>query len=538
MLPVLVLLLAAAVIGWTSHERRQVAEDLDRLGAEHVESVARLIREGAREAAASIDLVYALSEDGLDTSVRLVGLPEEIDDDVSATIAAAGLLVWVVEQEPGAFVGIWGDVPEADRSSLLGEVLQAEPGEIVDFGVAGRLGIYCAYLDVEEQLVVVCKDAAELAALRRETGIGPLLSGVAQHGVIYAAIQDEGGILASSPGAEVSTWEGDPELEEAREGEESLVFRIIDQPDGGVPLFEGLGSFPLPDGTDAVLRVGVDASHLISIRQEVERRHRLLYSIVGLLVVFAVGGTWLLNRWDLKRQGAEQKLALHEEASRRWQAIGQMAASVAHEVRNPLNTVKMVAQRLRAEFKVREGQADYDELVDVLQTESDRVNAVVTEFMELGRPVTLNREAVSCSDALGDALIALRMRAEQENKKLDLEVEHDREVSLDRNVFAQILSNLVGNALDAVEEEGKVSVTARCEQDGLLVLVRDDGPGMDAETLERVQQPFETTKPKGTGLGLPVARRLAESHGGDLVLSSEPGRGTVARLLLRGPKGA
>jgi signal transduction histidine kinase len=443
--------------------------------------------------------------------------------------------VWVVEQESGEFTGEWGDVAEAERSALVNEVLQAEVGEIVDYGAAGRLELYCAYFDVEEQLVLVCKDAAGLAALRRETGIGPLLSGVARHGVVYAAIQDESGILASSPGADVSAWEGDPALEEARTREEDLAFRILELPEGGVPLFEGLGSFALPDGSNAVLRVGVDASHLVSIREGVERRHRLLYSIVGLLVVLAAGGTWLLSRWDLRRQRAEHELARHEETSRRWQAVGQLAASVAHEVRNPLNTVKMVAQRLRGEFEVSEGQEDYEELVSVLQTESDRVDAVVSEFMELGRPVTLQRETLPCSEALGEAVIALRMRAEQENKKLDVEVEHDREVSLDQKVFAQILSNLVGNALDEVDEGGMVSITARCEEDGLLVLVRDDGPGMDAETLERVQQPFETTKPRGTGLGLPVARRLAESHGGDLVLSSEPGRGTVARLLLPGP---
>jgi signal transduction histidine kinase len=128
------------------------------------------------------------------------------------------------------------------------------------------------------------------------------------------------------------------------------------------------------------------------------------------------------------------------------------------------------------------------------------------------------------------------MRAEQENKHVDLGVEHERDVSLDRRVFGQILSNLVGNGLDAIAEGGTVTVTARCERDGLVVLVRDDGAGMDRETLERVQRPFETTKPRGTGLGLPVARRLAEAHGGELTLSSEPGRGTTARLLLPAPR--
>jgi signal transduction histidine kinase len=103
-------------------------------------------------------------------------------------------------------------------------------------------------------------------------------------------------------------------------------------------------------------------------------------------------------------------------------------------------------------------------------------------------------------------------------------------VFLDPQRFTQILQNLAGNALDALAAGGWVKVAARLEPEGLRVTIADNGPGMDAKTLEEVQQPFVTTRARGTGLGIPLARRFVEAHGGRLVLRSTPGEGTEATV--------
>jgi len=169
-----------------------------------------------------------------------------------------------------------------------------------------------------------------------------------------------------------------------------------------------------------------------------------------------------------------------------------------------------------------------------LVSETDRVDHVVTEFVELGRPIELKAESVPCEEAVYEAVIPLRLRADQEGKHLVVQVPAGSLVYLDRLRFSQIVRNLVNNALDAVNQTGTVRVTAACQADGLHLVVEDDGSGMTAEQLEQAQRPFVTTKAKGTGLGLPLAMRLAEAHGGSLTLASAPGRGTQARLFLPG----
>jgi len=133
---------------------------------------------------------------------------------------------------------------------------------------------------------------------------------------------------------------------------------------------------------------------------------------------------------------------------------------------------------------------------------------------------------------VSEALAPLAMRARSESRRLSVECDCPGEVRADRRRFQQVVTNLVANALDAVGPGGTVRVTATCKDEGFRLIVEDDGPGMDAATLRRVQAPFVTTKAHGTGLGLPLAKRLVEAHGGRLLLESAPGRGTRAIVTL------
>jgi signal transduction histidine kinase len=322
----------------------------------------------------------------------------------------------------------------------------------------------------------------------------------------------------------VSSFEQDPGLVAVLGGDRpGMTFRMLEK-----KLFEGLGRFPLPDGSTALLRVGVDASPMLAVQADIEWRHRVLYMVVGLLVLISFAGTWLLGRWARRRREAEVLLSAREEESRHWQTISQMAQTVAHEVRNPLNTLKMAAQRLQREFSIPDSErTDYQELIGMLQNEADRVNQVVSEFMELGKPLVLDYTRLPFSEFLEEALMPLRVRAGQENKRIEVEAVSSKQVRLDRRRFAQIIANLVGNALDAGD---LVRLQTDVKDDGLHLEISDNGPGMDAGTLERVQKPFMTTKARGTGLGLSIARRLIEAHSGTFGLSSEQGKGTRARV--------
>jgi len=518
-MPVVVILFAAAVILWTQVEHRRVRRDFDRVFEGHVESVARLIWESTRGATRALDTLYVLSEESLALTARLISRVNLEDPEDQKRLQAGGVRVWLIGRSVEELAGNWGPIEAASRSGFKEDILKAGQGEIVE----GK-DLYCAHFDVRRRAVIVCRDAEELAGLRRDTGLGPLLRQVVGKGVVYAVIQDEIGLLAGSPGTEVSSFEQDPGLVAVLGGDRpGMTFRMLEN-----QLFEGLGRFPLPDGSTALLRVGVDASPMLAVQADIEWRHRILYIVVGLLVLISFAGTWLLGRWARRQREAEALLSAREEESRHWQTISQMAQTVAHEVRNPLNTLKMAAQRLQREFSVPDSErSDYQELIGMLQSEADRVNHVVSEFMELGKPLVLEYSRLPLADVLDEALMPLRVRAGQEGKDIKMQADSSAQVRLDRRRFAQIISNLVGNALDAGDT---VRVQAETAEDGLRLVVKDDGPGMDDETLERVQKPFMTTKARGTGLGLSIARRLIEAHRGTFELSSEPGKGTQARV--------
>jgi signal transduction histidine kinase len=248
---------------------------------------------------------------------------------------------------------------------------------------------------------------------------------------------------------------------------------------------------------------------------------------VALSILAAV----LFSRRQRMNEEAQRLLAAREEENRHWQAIGQMAATVAHEVRTPLSSLKMIGQRLRREFTVPEAdRAEFDELLALLDSESERVNRVVSEFLELGRPLVLSRKQVGLQALLDECIAPLRIRADREGKVLDTGRAPAEVVSVDSARFHQVIRNIAGNALDAVRAGGRVGIVAEKVRGGFAVRITDNGPGMDADTLVRAQQPFMTTKASGTGLGLPLARRLVEAHGGRLEMKSQAGVGTEVSL--------
>lgn len=565
LLPVLVLALSGAALFWGAWERSRTDQELEQMYRVHVESVSRLIREAARQAASSIDLMYALSEQRLESAVQQVSGVNPSTPQYDAEVEAARLSVLVTEITPDGFVGQWGPIAEPERKAFLQEMLKAEPRELVENHTLRRVGQYCAHFELETHIdshalppkpgrektraTIACQPSDDLVGLRREIGIGPLLREVAQRGVVYAAIQDKSGVIASSSEVKLSSWRSDLEMARVfNRADEKLSFRLVGTPakvgktvlistsdDGGGArlLFEGLGRFALPDGSYALLRVGVDAAYLVAARAEIARRYWMLWFAVGFIFLLSIGGASLISRWDKRREHAEQRLAAREQESRWLQSMAQMAATVAHEVRSPLNTIKMIAQRLSTEFELPEAsQTEYNEIVDLLRSEGDRVDKVVSEFVELGRPITLTLETLACGQALHQALMPLQLRAASEGIRLLIEAPAEDLVRLDIRRFGQIVGNLVSNALDAAGPTGTVRVAARCPSDGLHLLIEDDGAGMSAEQLEQAQRPFVTTKAKGTGLGLPLAMRLAEAHGGKVTLSSTPGQGTRAELFI------
>ena len=217
--------------------------------------------------------------------------------------------------------------------------------------------------------------------------------------------------------------------------------------------------------------------------------------------------------------------------SERLASLGRLAAGVAHEIRNPLSSIRGFAQFFQNRFKGQEKEQEY---ASVMVREVDRLNRVITELLDFARPKEPHRELHSAGEILEQTLKVL----ESELAKKNIAVEKKLEASLprilvDRDQLSQALLNLLLNALESMEGAGKIRISM--ESGGAEVLaisISDTGRGIPKEDLERVFEPFFSTKRKGTGLGLAIVHQIVESHKGEIKVESRAGEGTTFRITL------
>lgn len=531
--PIFVTLVGVLIlsVGWW--QRQRTLDETRRFFDGHLNSIESLVTEATREAAAATALMYELTAEQLEIAASMIAAADRCNSIGDVLLRDDTWSVQVVIGAAGTVSGSWGAVKVADRETIVaacGKSLET----MTDIEVSDGGRLLCLSHAVGEDTAIVCRNAAQIESLSAETGLPTLLKNVVKEGIIYVALQDGGGILAAAPTADmISTWKSDPALESAMRATVASGAKRLREV-AGRPVYEGLIPFAMADGSRALLRIGVDGTALTSLESTSIKRFSMLVGLVAATVVLAFVLAFILSFIKVRQARTDLLLAEREGERRHWEAIGQMASTVAHEVRNPLNTLGMISQRLGREFDVPLDQKkDFDVMISLLMSQSQRVNGIVSDFLELGRPLVMNIESAEAESLLDEAVLQMKFRAEKEKKHLTLENRCSGRVTVDRGRFVQVCSNLIGNALDAVPEGGRVEVTGTCDGEGFTVAIIDDGPGIPAEQLENVMKPFVSLKSGGTGLGLPLVRRYTEAMGGTFVLTSSSGNGTRAEIRLR-----
>ncbi|MBT2694263.1 ATP-binding protein [Bacillus sp. ISL-55] len=211
--------------------------------------------------------------------------------------------------------------------------------------------------------------------------------------------------------------------------------------------------------------------------------------------------------------------------------VGELAAGIAHEIRNPLTSMKGFAKI------VKESVTDQKLIpyLDIMLDEMDRINQIVNEFMFIAKPnENVNFQDTNFSKLIRDCIILMEPQANLKSIKMDYEIDREIILNCDRNQMKQVLINLFQNAIEATEDNGQL-ISVRLDEVGkesVMVTVMDKGCGIPESRLNRLFEPFYSTKEKGTGLGLLTCKRIIDLHQGSIDIDSQPGEGTTIGIVL------
>lgn len=256
------------------------------------------------------------------------------------------------------------------------------------------------------------------------------------------------------------------------------------------------------------------------------RRGLIVGGLAGLLLlgVFAA-----LLYWSVAQLLRAQETLRRSE---RLAAMGQMAATVAHEIRNPLSIIKGTADVLKSRY---DRQDHPDELFEYIPSEVRRLNRLVNDFLTFSRDRSLELREADLGETIRQTLAAVEPEFRQAGVALHCDGISSLRFRHDPDALHQVLLNLLLNARQAVGEGGRVEISVgnadRRGKRGVLIEVRDNGSGLPAEP-EKLFEPFYTTKTSGSGLGLAICRLLVEKHGGDIEAADRPDGGSVFRVFL------
>ncbi len=224
-----------------------------------------------------------------------------------------------------------------------------------------------------------------------------------------------------------------------------------------------------------------------------------------------------------------------EENSRRKERLtelGDLAAGVAHEIRNPLNAISIAAQRLLAEFVPKENPEEFQSMARQIRTESNRLNEIVTRFLAMTKERSQKKDRVDLSKIVSDTLELIRLDITHKNVTLKTKIEPNLTISGSADRLKQLVINLAWNGIEACAAGGgEVKVCLSPSENNIILAVSDTGPGIPDEIKKKIFTPYFTTKEKGTGLGLSIVHQIVEEHEGTIEVITPASGGTTFRII-------
>ncbi|HQJ74709.1 MAG TPA: ATP-binding protein [Bacteroidota bacterium] len=226
----------------------------------------------------------------------------------------------------------------------------------------------------------------------------------------------------------------------------------------------------------------------------------------------------------------EKNLELQVRRNEKLVAMGELAAGVAHEVRNPLNSISIIIQRLLYEFEPVSEKDKFHKLISTIREEIARINKIIEQFLKFARRPKLNLRIENISDIVLKSIEVITPEAK--NIKIIKNIESNLYLKVDSDQILQALINVLKNSIQAVEKDGIVEVDLSGVEDGVYIKIKDNGKGIEKENLSKIFNLYYTTKPDGTGIGLSIVNQIISEHNGKIDIESEPKKGTTVNIFL------
>jgi len=359
---------------------------------------------------------------------------------------------------------------------------------------------------------------------------------VRSQGLTYLVVMDRQGAILGSSGRVPGRWrEGEMHPSEIMAGKRAIESRKVVYL--GRNLLDTAAPFVLNDKIAGIVRIGLERESMERILEE-NRRNMIIFSL--LIVLIALLAMWLLFHNQNRHLTGIVDMERQLDKAERLSALGQLAAGVAHEIRNPLNAVSMASQRLKREFlPADENKAkEFESLAGVIRDEIRRLNGIIEEFLTLSKSRRLDFHDYPVTEVLQK--IVNLIREEAVSKSIDIKTHWTSGgavIPMDMDKLQQALLNIIKNAMESIDGGGTIDISVeRRSREKISIRITDTGCGMTSGEVARIFSPEYTTKEKGVGLGLSLAHEIIRGHSGEILVFSNQGVGTTFEIVLPSEK--
>jgi len=438
----------------------------------------------------------------------------------------------------GTLVKGWPTPPPPIRHDLLlRELIERKRSVVIDlFGKPivgeGRWFSVAIWRKATPGMIALHLSGDQMRSLFRQFAIQRAISDIGlREDILFISVLDSQlNILAHTDSALIGRREEDAFLKTSLQSSQPVS--RLHPSSKGMEIYEVVKSFSLNGTPLGLIRIGYSPKEIHPILTQIRKNVVLsifFFLILGISAITLIGVNQ--NRHLKKMKEMEDQVQLAERLS----SLGHLAAGVAHEIRNPLNAIGMGLQRLKREFLPQDEskKEEYLAFTELILKEIRRVNEIVEQFLSLSRPFHLEQKQSSLDGLLKNLITLFQEEASSQGITLQAQIDSSLPlIKMDEERLTQAFINIMKNGIQAMEQGGVLRVETHPYRDRIRVVISDSGPGIPPDQMEKIFNYYYTTKEKGVGLGLPIAHRIIEAHGGQLDVESRVGAGTKVTVTL------